>query len=69
MSREAIVREFNSEVEASLAVAVLRANGIDAVTRPADLAVRTSLARQTAVIVRAEEVARATALLDSPARK
>jgi len=69
MSREAIVREFNSEVEASLAVAVLRANGIDAVTRPADLAVRTSLARQTAVIVRAEEVARARALLDSPARK
>ena len=69
MSREAIVREFNSEVEASLAVAVLRANGIDAVTRPADLAVRTSLARRTAVIVRAEEVARATALLDSPARK
>jgi hypothetical protein len=61
-----VVREFNSEVEASLAAATLRANGIRVELRAAGSGWHTSLAGRTAVIARAEDVSRARAILDTP---
>ncbi|MGH7617734.1 MAG: putative signal transducing protein [Gemmatimonadaceae bacterium] len=69
MSPEAIVREFQSEAEAALAAAALRANGIHVEMRSAGMDFfHTSMAGRTVVVARAEDVARARQLLDTPAR-
>lgn len=67
MSEWAVVREFRSEVEAALAVATLRANGIDADTTKAarfGIGALTSMAGPTAVTAPARDVDRARAVLD-----
>ncbi len=69
MSPEEIVRAYVSEGEASLGAAILGANGSEAATRSANsgFGFHTTLAGRTSLIVRGEDVARARALLDSPA--
>jgi hypothetical protein len=61
-----VVREFRSEAEAALAVATLRANGIDAETKPASSSVAflTSMAGPTVVTAPEGDIDRARALLD-----
>jgi hypothetical protein len=63
MSSVAVVREFSSEVEASLAAAMLKAKGIHTELCPVGSGL--SFAGRTAVIASAEDVARARALLDT----
>ena len=68
MSQRAVVREFGSEVEASIAVAVLRAHGIDADTKAIGFSIgfSTTMAGPTAVVVSADDIARARMVLDKP---
>jgi hypothetical protein len=70
MDAEVSLREFRSEVEAEVAAAALRANGIPAETRPGYTnlsTIPTTLAGPTVVCVSAEDVERATEILDTPA--
>ena len=69
MNRPTIVREFGSEAEATLAVATLRANGIDADVRPTGYAVGMTgaFAGPTVVIADSLDVERAKDILDGPA--
>jgi hypothetical protein len=70
MDAEVSLREFGSEVEAEIAAAALRANGIRAETRPGSgipANLRTTLAGPTVVLVSAEDVERANEILDTPA--
>jgi hypothetical protein len=67
MSREAIVCEYASEAEATLAAASLRANGIHAEVQAAGMGLfHTSMAGRSLLVARAEDVARARKLLDTP---
>jgi len=68
MSAEAVVREFPSEVEAALAAATLKANGIHAVLLSVGTGFHLSFAGRTAVVTHAEDVARARSLLDASAK-
>ena len=68
MSDQVVLTEFRSEVEASLAVASLEANGIRAEVRPTGpgMGFHTSLSGRTAVLVRHADVPRARQVLGAP---
>jgi hypothetical protein len=68
MSLRAVVRQFGSEAEASIAVAILRANGIAAETKSIGGGFNTTFAGPTAVIAMAADVDRARAVLDAPSK-
>jgi len=65
MTDPVVLTEFRSEVEASLAAATLKANGIHADTRPAGRGFHTSLSGTTAILVDQADVARARQLLST----
>jgi hypothetical protein len=64
MTSACVIREYPSEPEAAIAAAVLRANGIHAELRSAHGSFGTTLATTTAVVVSAEHVKRAQAVLE-----
>jgi hypothetical protein len=68
MSADVVVREFTSEVEAALAAATLKANGIHAMLRTVGSGFHTTFAGRTAVVTGAEDLARARSLLDTTAK-
>jgi type III secretory pathway lipoprotein EscJ len=66
MSDQVVLTEFPSEVEASLAVAVLAANGVHAEVRRSGSGFYMTMAGRTAILVDKRDIARARQVLGPP---